>query len=87
VLNMGLGMTGSLHIPWLVFIVWKARWTHIRRWMNLLSALMQKFVNCTFMKQGVCVLWIINFLILVINSATLIGIICSEWVMESFELK
>jgi len=39
------------------------------------------------MKQGVCVLWIINFLILVINSPTLIGIICSEWVMESFELK
>jgi len=39
------------------------------------------------MKQGVCVLWIINFLIVVINSLTVTGIICSEWVMESFELK
>ena len=30
------------------------------------------------MDQGVCVLWIVNFLILVINSPTVIGIICSE---------
>jgi hypothetical protein len=46
-----------------------------------------EFVNWTFMNQGVCVLLIINFLILVVNSPTLIGIICSEEVMESFELK
>ena len=43
--NMGLGMIGNLRTPWHVFIVWKACWTHLRRQVNLLNALMQKFVN------------------------------------------